>query len=616
LSQPGSALLCTSNCMPGMFLRNGSCTYCPAGRSSSVFNSTTCNVVCSAGTFSPSDQLWCEQCPLGKYGDSPELGNCLPCSIGTYSDQLGLTSCTLCPSSKVWTSAVGASSINDCLDCADGYFKANSTCLPCPIGKYSNNATCSSCPQGKFSQSGGLSFCQECPDGTYNPLSEVSSVINCTQCPKQGFQCKSGSSYPFVLSGWFRDMNEDVELALKCIPEEACAEGGSSTTLCTVGYQGRACSLCSDGYFRLGEKCRICLPAFARWLVICALVALAVFAFWKLSLVEERIPYSFKIALQWIQFLGVYGLISDKWPSAVKVLFNITGFFNIDLQYFGFTCDKAVTFWSVWLFKGFFPIFVFVSIVGLSYLRMRFHRRMEHERAMADLKPRLSRFCAIGALFATMVFSTLFQIFNCVEQTDGSNVLKVDPSIKCFTSTWNQYVVIDVTLLFLYMVIFPSVGLYIIWKYRNDHPTLELLMKPFLAPYRKGCEYWEFIRIFQKVLFFAIRDVNAIDRTLKAMFLFVILMVGHLVDTHVNPYRTRELNQHSFRWNQLCLLFLTSVFVFESDSPRKEVLAGLLVLGFCMQLISAWDTFKSCKKRKNQQNQVTQATLMELEKPV
>jgi hypothetical protein len=117
----------------------------------------------------------------------------------------------------------------------------------------------------------------------------------------------------------------------------------------------------------------------------------------------------------------------------------------------------------------------------------------------------------------------------------------------------------------------------------------------------------------EKTIFFAVRDLAIVGRSLKSLLLFTILVIGHLFDVHIMPFKSAKLNQQYFRyfmlrslyffsdscirWNQLSLVILSSASVFESQNSGKEVLAGvlvfLLVLVIATQFLTFRDWFKS-----------------------
>jgi hypothetical protein len=157
----------------------------------------------------------------------------------------------------------------------------------------------------------------------------------------------------------------------------------------------------------------------------------------------------------------------------------------------------------------------------------------------------------------------------------------------------------------------------VIWRHWKDKVNLNRFMHPFISPYREGCEYWEFVRILEKTIFFAIRDLAVVGRSLKSLLLFATLIIGHLFDTHIMPFKTAQLNKQYFRylfgidshsyksfvrWNQLSLVILSSASVFESQNSGKEVLAGVLVFLFALIAASQFLTLRDWFKSRNVAN--------------
>jgi hypothetical protein len=530
-------------------LNDGVCDYCPAGRSSSEFELDYCDVICPAGKYSGSTQLRCYDCPAGKFGNASEAQVCHSCPGGKYSSSSGQSFCYDCPPSM--SSASGATSSSQCQQCKSGYeltvANASVICRMCASGRYETNQTCVDCPKGKYSSDEASELCFECPYGRWSSNTGLNDSSKCQACPTQGAKCDAGSIVPHVDAGWYRNLSQSADLIMLCIPQEACLEGGNSSTPCASGYVGKACSNCALGYFRLGTNCRLCLSAAVRWIIVVLLLLLAIFVVWRLSLIESRIPWSVKILIQWIQFLGIYGTLSEKWPSSLSTIFNITNVFNIDMQYFAFTCDKGITYWGLWMFKVLVPVLVFGFCITMLYIKFHFKLKMAHEESFKQIRPKIAGLFLVLTLFSTVTLSTLFQVFNCIEQMDGLHVLKADPSVQCYTSTWNGFVAVDAIFLFLYTIILPGWGIYIVIKYRKDRAKLEELIQPFVAPYKEGCEYWEFVRLGQKILFFVIRDWPVNDSTFKVVFLLAVLMTELLLVFHIMPFKSENINRHTFR---------------------------------------------------------------------
>eukprot|EP00792_Barthelona_sp_PAP020_P000507 TRINITY_DN1080_c0_g1_i1.p1 TRINITY_DN1080_c0_g1~~TRINITY_DN1080_c0_g1_i1.p1 ORF type:complete len:4264 (+),score=1186.63 TRINITY_DN1080_c0_g1_i1:298-12792(+) len=214
-------------------------------------------------------------CPVG-YGYNEVLGRCDACAIGYYS--LGETiECLKCPPGQ-YNSATGQSS-----------------CSPCPMGTYKGETDneCISCAtvvditgQTTFvSTDSGSGECKSCPMGmaTINGVdcscisSEYREVINdegtriCVPC-EDGLYC-DGTELTCVLEGYTNNSLGEIE---KCESSVGC-QGTchnmddvdySTLTLevalqweptCAIGYSGRTCTKCDDGYMNMKPECVQCL---------------------------------------------------------------------------------------------------------------------------------------------------------------------------------------------------------------------------------------------------------------------------------------------------------------------------------------------------------------------
>jgi hypothetical protein len=492
-----------ASCSDGFVPQGSLCTPCPQG---SYFNqsSSTC-ALCSPGTFSgTSGQLSCSVCPTGKFSERPNASHCDSCTEGRWSDTTGLSSSSQC--------------------------------------KY--------CSTGKFGNLIGLSICSDCLPRTFSTLEGAST---CVQCPESsGINCELGTSNPTVNSGYWSDGN----FVYPCVPQIACPGGYfqapntslnlTSGTPCASGYTGNYCSSCDLEYFRLTGLCRKCIPTWAKTLVIFLAVCIVLFLCWKLALAQDRIPMSYKITFHWIQFLALYGQLSEKWPQSIRTMLGICDFLNFEVQYFGFSCGTKLSFWDVWLFKMSMPLLLAVTLVVAFYLRMR-----------QTLDPSIHFFRVVQrrgvnvaytlTLLSTLIFSGVFQVFNCVDQGAGVYSLLSDPSIRCYDQTWRNYIMIDGVFIIFYIIIPILAIIYISIKYRNDNSGKRKQLQLFCSPYREKCELWEFVRVFNKAIFVLMRDVSTFDRAAKSLSLLLILAVQTYVENRVSPFISKTAAQASMR---------------------------------------------------------------------
>jgi hypothetical protein len=64
----------------------------------------------------------------------------------------------------------------------------------------------------------------------------------------------------------------------------------------------------------------------------------------------------------------VWTAFFSHWPVSLKALFNAANVLNLELQYYGFTCQEGVSFWTVWTLKILMSMVFFVTPLCCFYL--------------------------------------------------------------------------------------------------------------------------------------------------------------------------------------------------------------------------------------------------------
>ena len=275
-----------NGCIPGKFIYNGRCEYCPEGWSQPLSDIHKCEE-CLAGTFAGARARECTSCPMGwtsfeskahrcsackkgTYQSKASSATCINCQVGTFSNQIGSTVCKECPVGfyQDFTGNYPVTSCNECPagwvqnnkgqgsceECAPsncqycvGYGVVNEECQRCPIGQYSNQtAVCSQCPQGfeggykrrDFEvqiTSNGANTCVQCEQGfeylngtcTECSVGTYSDNYTCINCP----------------SGYFRDTAVDKTELCFCDLCKTCPSG-------FFGGNGVNCEACAAGKYQ------------------------------------------------------------------------------------------------------------------------------------------------------------------------------------------------------------------------------------------------------------------------------------------------------------------------------------------------------------------------------
>jgi hypothetical protein len=150
-------------------------------------------------------------------------------------------------------------------------------------------------------------------------------------------------------------------------------------------------------------------------------------------------------------------------------------------------------------------------------------------------------------IFSTIIYSTLFEVFNCVQQGDGSFILANDPSIGCYTAEWRSYMIIDFIFIFLYVLVPLFFAIFHFGRFRLKGTSLGENARIFTRCYRAGCEYWEVTRLLFKLIFVVLRDTSSLERTSKTLVLLGVLMFQLYVENEIQPFRDPQVGRTSAR---------------------------------------------------------------------
>eukprot|EP00475_Leptophrys_vorax_P028861 TRINITY_DN4201_c0_g1_i1.p1 TRINITY_DN4201_c0_g1~~TRINITY_DN4201_c0_g1_i1.p1 ORF type:complete len:847 (+),score=144.13 TRINITY_DN4201_c0_g1_i1:40-2541(+) len=573
---------CSQNACPYWTVpMNGSCQFCPLKSFPSSAIAFACDLNCSDGqSMNIFGSSTCFDCSPGQFSDESTLWDCTLCPSGKYQQYFGSSDCDECPPNSS-TSIVGAVSPQNCNQaCQWDWQSQQLECSLCPAGKYLATNHCVECPAGRYGPHEGatsVSQCGPCENGKFNPLAGQTSNTSCIPCPASAPFCLEGSgSIAVPPEFWF-----DGSALLSCLPPQAC-KGGTytgpydaivkSNSLCNPAYAGELCVDCSQNHFRLAGFCEKCLPIALTAFLIAGSVVVGVVVMRHLAASKIEVPSKVKLCLFWFQILAMYPLIFQAWPPELLNAFNFFSLVNLDIGYLGFGCGLTNVFYKFMVAKLCFPLFFWVVMILVEYAISR-----------NNLKLRILK-CSAQCLFmvnffSLQLFSTFFQIFNCVE-VNGQRRLKAEPSQLCYTPMWISYVIIDVAFMFFYIIVIPVLILMARRdaKQKIDDNKFSVLISPLAKSYREGCEGFELYRLMFKLAFVVVRDAFEASRMTKAAFLAILLSIQNWIDSWHKPFLDKESNGLAMLWNQLAMLILVSQFVFDSDVVSVEAKKLFVVL--------------------------------------
>jgi hypothetical protein len=538
-------------CPPRMYLDLSSgtpqCVGCPAGTFNDITTTLQSCTPCPSGKFSIGGAQLCEDCPIGTYYNSSGASSCLSCPRGTYADTQLSYLCNVCPGNTS-TASTGSTSVNQCYQgyCSPGYSNfVNGSCSPCLKGTALNSSNvCALCTKGKFSSTDAATQCTDCP---FNSFSNASGKTTCTICPsKTGVDCPPASSVPIVSAGLYRNLDADPANIAECYPAEACLAAGNSSTQCAEGYEGVLCSSCQIEWFRMGLKCVKCMSKLVRRVVLAGAALILLTGLTKLLKSQKVVPPSVKVCLMWFQFIFLYPSLSGKWPASLSWIFSIGNVFNFDIGYLGASCEiRDYSYYNVTLLKVLLPLLAFAGILLINLAMSRFSQNSRSE----VLRNSTAEFIFLICYFSVQLCSSLLSIFNCTVSTlDGQYRLNSDPSTLCYGSQWKTHFVIHVVLLVLYFLVIPLAVLLHLFIVKRSDPAFDLsksVVGLAIKQYRKGTEWFELLRQYQRFAFILVRDGVRLSREGKIAFYAILIMVYQYIEGKARPYNRQRQNDIS-----------------------------------------------------------------------
>ena len=326
---------------PGVLLNTstGACNPCPEGYACE--NGASDPVPCGAGTFAPSGQSECTECPVGRYNPDRARAACPQCPPGTFQDAPKQTACIECDI-HTFSDQYGNTAKAQCTKCATDFVPHTETettgstssaaCICEPIGFYP-----------AFAASKQLAQCHACPRGATCAHPATNRSV-----PRAWMQAQPG--YWETPTAW------NVPLGLTYVPCESPAL--CTPTGCIAGTAGVLCETCSPGYGKRAGACETCdtssVVTYTAILVVCVLLMTLV-----VYLVERKLYAHRHYAAAWKEFMRVVKInvdflqVNSAMPSVMSVSFptnfidftSTFDFINVDmLSLTGAACASGVNF--------------------------------------------------------------------------------------------------------------------------------------------------------------------------------------------------------------------------------------------------------------------------------
>lgn len=593
-------------CGPGFEGRGGACVPCPATALAATFKPTasagqclpcpvhavansTARTGCACRAFAAltPDGSACV-CLPGYAWNAGSLA-CEPCPVGTYKPSASDAACTPCPETAT-TSAAGAVNASSCvcplgseLSAADatclcqpgfgGQGTRASPCLPCGPLEARNSTgkgPCTPCPAN--ARSANLGSTCTCDDLHYS-VTEANGAMACAECPS-GARCTGGVVE--ARAGFWRP-DTGVALFFQCLPLSACLDGGR----CAQGHMDFLCARCDSerGYRKtVSGKCVECRKPNALLIAVTVTPILLLILVYLYRSANGQKQAKLTILLNFIQFMAQTGVdaSSVRWMSVLDL-----GLLDLAPN----SCIVPGGFGTRMAMHLLLPI-ALLAFVGVNYLACQVYKRVRKLPSLRDslgvpLSTKCLRLC-ISILLWTyfLTTKTAIRVLSC-RSIAGRSVLRVDPSVRCWTGIHWTYVGWATTFLAIFSFGVPLLLYFLLVKRSSLPGFLRRVNLVFLTEiYAEGSYWWELVYLLRRGVFIIVAISLSDYSQWRGFGLLVLLNISYAAHMWRKPFADPDNSViEGYALQALMIAFLLEMATAQSAPGGAEVTgAGLVIV--------------------------------------
>lgn len=456
------------------------CSACPSGSVAPAAGSTSCTA-CLDGEQVESAAAPCVPCAPGSARHAATQSACEQCGSGTVAPLPGATECVECGAG---THQTGRGE-TQCAPCDPGFFAAGNgshTCAQCSEGFIApgfGSTACDRCQPGQHQASRGQSACRPCPVGSF-----TSDGVECVQCPF-GVAC-SGGVASLVSGFWTAGDPSNLTESTTLVP---CVGGSdvcllqNGTLACATGYTGDMCSVCEDGYAKLGSTCIKCADPAVNAILLGAVLALALAACYVLvkRSRQAKTPTSgvVRVLLNFVQLTMTVMAIELGPRGGVRQVLGTSAAASAGLDFPPLACS---THWSyaetVYAYLALpacmmaLPAFVYVAIWARTP-KTRSGRAVVSSEKVSPAELLASQYVATVVFLLFLVlqrtsqaFFSVFEVFP--HRIRGHRVLAADLTLRVGSSAHRTLQACAAAGIAVYTVGVPAVAAALVYRQRNN----------------------------------------------------------------------------------------------------------------------------------------------------
>eukprot|EP00762_Andalucia_godoyi_P007138 ANDGO_01823.mRNA.1 putative leucine-rich repeat receptor-like protein kinase At1g35710 len=355
---------------------------------------------------------------------------------------------------------------------------------------------------------------------------------------------------------------------------EICPLAGTDWTQCDAtpagpcksGYEGRLCSTCSSGYFRIGDRCTECPTsaglAFFGVFAILAVTGLIAWSFFvgSSSSALVKVLVFFWQALFFIRTPMTSGLYIFTHGASSTTMVTVAGpecFFTT----WDYTASYTLAVTAPW-----FALCLVVLIWCVGTFRLRRASALSRKRWID--RCRRSAIFLFMFLFMSAISAVLASLSCTTDAGDGKSYLVFYPDERC--SAMLQAV--SAILFAVYVVVIPGVLACFVWR----SGVLSGTAKPdtrrmyvyslLFGSYKSNRRWWELVVMLRRILFVAAYVTVPSLSEYRTMLVACLLVVAESLQAIASPY-------HRSVENSVEIISLGILLVNLACSVQSQVLA-------------------------------------------
>ncbi|KAL4490255.1 hypothetical protein ABPG72_004294 [Tetrahymena utriculariae] len=475
------------------------------------------------------------------------------------------------------------------------------------------------CIRGEvYKLSGSIFYCQECKEGSYSIITPIQKQYEsqiCQRCPDDALYCYRDQMTLFP-GNW--KINNNTDSIVYCKNKAENCYGTQETGYCIEGHIGPLCESCdvygqvwkmtyqSDGKFNC-LKCKnlstvnyiiptifivlgIIIYILISIRIILQINKLIVLGYYirKLNLLplskssfQDTTNMNLKAMMSYMQISSMINTFVIQLPEWMTFIPDYLGSPIQNLQY-SFDCIlnqqqqstyPIVFFRTIWFLA--IPI-IYLASVGFFYLILVLLKTAKFDKSYI-----ISGLVFLSFFIQPNMISNLLGVMSC-RSIDNKLYILSDISYECYTDIHKKYIaIVCLPGLILWAFIIPLVILRNLIKNRQnlDHATIRLKYGFLYQDYKSKHFYWEFVRIYTKMIVVAVLSFYGDPYTNKLVIILCLFLIYQVALIKFQPYQMKYFQQlDKMSMIVFVILLIMNIFLYNKPDVIQSQLFYIVLL--------------------------------------